>query len=479
MKSTKQWTGAVIILAAMVFVLTFAMNYLGGKSKTEEPVQQALQLTFRSPSMPQEMPPPRTEEHQSAHWNFWFENRNDRDVKIGLLGKLPRCKCLDVELFLLPESHAPLLALPVAGRVGLLAGNPLAPLGASLTDKAAVLLGNWGSLPVQGQGAVEDSMAADAVGKDLKGVPVTEESETTVPAGARGWVRLHWLKENATSEPLEMVIYLWTDAHNNQNILTAKTEIVAPLMLKAEEEDLGELSLRDLPRQVPVYFYSMTRGEMDLKVEVYRNSRKAESDPFQVGVPTRLTLAEKRRLLPHGDPVMSVYKMMVALGDRSPDGTTPFDMGSFQRYITVACKGEEAHTTKVMAVRGRVTGEVSVGTSDGMVNFGPFDPREGSRRVINLETDVPGVELAVDKDRVPSFLAEPKLEGPEVVPGGSHRVWRLTLRVPPGQAVGRFPDPGVEGNRDAAVYIQVKRPEDATKVARLIRIPMMGVANSR
>jgi hypothetical protein len=466
---SSQWTIAVIVLAAMVFVLTFAMNYLGTRSDTQQQAQpEALaQLSFVSKTMPLDVPPPRTEVHGQGHWDYWFENRNDRDVKVGLVRKQPVCKCIDVELFCLADADRARLAAAVGSLPGLGFGPGRLTLGAS---------------------------AHAAVAEACKGVQpavVSEEAEAVAPARAVGWVRMNWSKDLPTmgGPPLVMRIWLWTDQKNNPNLtsLGGGTRILPALIPTRERDDLGVLNTSDLPRTVPIVCYSETRDALRIEAEVIHDGRDPAADPVQIGKPVRLgepellalEMAKAEKDKERLSVIRCAYRIDVSLRDVSPDGSTPFELGTFRRFFSLRCAGEEG-TTQVVAVIGRVGGEVTVGTSDGWVRFGPFPSDAGTRPwKITLSSDVPDLDLEVDTSRVPPFLAPPELGKPEVVPGTNHKVWQLTLRVPPNKAAGPFPDLKVEALRDSAVYIKTIHPGDAGKAPRFIRIPLEGVAGDR
>src|SRR5690349_6707949 len=99
MKQT-QWTLAVIVLAVMVFVVTFAMNYLGGTNRERPndlpPPPTGSSLTF----VEKRFPPTEgfaleREIHTRSHIDFWFINPGEKPVKVGL--EMQTCTCTAVE----------------------------------------------------------------------------------------------------------------------------------------------------------------------------------------------------------------------------------------------------------------------------------------------------------------------------------------------------------------------------------------------
>src|SRR4051794_35928862 len=105
MKQT-QWTIAIVVLAVMVFVVTFAMNYLGSTTDSggggikPEP-EPGGTLQFTETSFPPQGVALEREVHSTGHYDFWFTNPTDKPVTVGLEAK--GCTCTSVEAFLMPE----------------------------------------------------------------------------------------------------------------------------------------------------------------------------------------------------------------------------------------------------------------------------------------------------------------------------------------------------------------------------------------
>jgi hypothetical protein len=171
------WIGAAVVLAVMVFGITFAMNYLGGGGlrRTDQlpPNQRLLSFEYRV-AMPLEW-----ERKVPGQYDFWFTNDEDEPITIGLDHKT--CRCASVQAFVLPEKRRPQL-LAVAGAFeGLLA-------------QGLVL-----------QGAVLAAGSYEALERGLDGKELLQQDEdvsATVPARAVGWVRLKWSGEQAGPQRL-------------------------------------------------------------------------------------------------------------------------------------------------------------------------------------------------------------------------------------------------------------------------------------
>src|SRR5262245_17788261 len=110
-----QWTIAVLVLAAMVFLVTFAMNYLGfTRDRPSKPTsREAREVRFfwRGMPLPSAIPEKdrllrrsdgiETEVKVPGFQDFWFRNDHPEPVTLGL--KRTNCKCTAVEVFLLDE----------------------------------------------------------------------------------------------------------------------------------------------------------------------------------------------------------------------------------------------------------------------------------------------------------------------------------------------------------------------------------------
>ncbi len=427
-KRTTQWVGAVLILAVMVFGLTFAMNYLDQGPSRPGPKPKAPEIEFTAPVYPSEDKKSLVWEHkQDGFHDFRFSNPGEKDVTLGLRYAGVR-----------RDAREPSDLSNRGLRVELYceSGQPSPP-------------------PAQ---------------------PLTTEESRTIPGRSTGWVRLHWSPEQLhwsaeQPEPRFVEVGLWTDRpQNNQTILLKVNLVVVRPLLAEKETRLGTTDVQSLPRSWPVYCFSATRPDLQVKAEVeQRGGRPAKSDPLQVEAVERLGDAECREQEKRIEGVMNIrcaYRVTVKLRDVSPDGTTPVELGPFQRILTLTCPGTDVKQRVVLS--GSVQGDVTVGTrSDGgVVHLPPFRPGEEkeAEKTVLLQSDVAGLELEVDAARTPAILEVPPLEEPEVVFG--HRTWKLVVKVRPNQVFGPLP-------ADCAVYVKRKGG-----TPRTIRIPVVGTANS-
>ena len=134
-----------------------------------------------------------------------------------------------------------------------------------------------------------------------------------------------------------------------------------------------------------------------------------------------------------------------------------------------------------MEVTGEVRGIVDIGDGDGTeIKFGDFPRRLGKRESILLQSEVPDLELTVDRERSSKFL-KASLGKPDRS-GTSRQEWKLQVAVKPGEAFGGFPrreDPLFE---DSAIYLtatflSADKKGEKKKVSRSIRIAVSGTSN--
>jgi hypothetical protein len=171
--------------------------------------------------------------------------------------------------------------------------------------------------------------------------------------------------------------------------------------------------------------------------------------------------------------VLCGYRIPITLQAVSKDGTRPFDLGPFRRWVVLTPNEDEGIEAVRTVVSGEVKGDVIVGSPNdaGAVTFGVFERQRGARRTVTLQSTVPGLDLKLDPDhKVPDYL-DVKLDKAQDGPVGN-RTWRLHVEVVPGRARGVFPRDDDPTYRDSAVYLKTLE-----KTPRTIRIPVSGTAN--
>jgi hypothetical protein len=485
-----QWVVVGLLVLVLVFGITFAMNYLGGSQTAQHlgPETQSLDLTFLSAvDAPAAAPPTASaktqpwvsfygvegEVHKSNYRDFWFCNANDREVKVGLFGK--GCQCSSVELFLAPlepaSQHPGALGLVAAAGTG-----PQAPLSAAT---GAVL-------PLRGM----------SNRPKVKSWELLHRTESVrVPAGAVGWLRLAWKTEKPGPQRLSATI--WVDDPSTGKTTTLSTRVVTyeafrVVAVGARDRSLDTLALGaltddDLKKEVKAYIYCWSSTRPSFRLQAKRSRGGADdADPFEVEAPVPLTAEEMAALdrdnnpehsttqVPHElrGPVRCGYKVPVILRHVAKDGMRPFDLGPFQRGVSLTCP-DVPGDPKVVMVTGRVRGIVDIGYDDarGEINFRTFSQQDGARETLSLQSDVPNLKLRFDEKRTPSFLTA-RLDGP-TRSGESRQSWTLKAEAKKGAARGPFPRRGDPLYEDSAIYLEALEPG---KLPRPIRIPVHGTA---
>jgi hypothetical protein len=476
-----QWVVAASLLAGMVFLITFAMNYLGNK-----PVSQALatasserEVRFFWKSVPGGTHSGlELEEKEPGHQDFWFRNENKEPVKVGFKSK--SCKCTAVELFLLPQGDTQGTLADAIAR-----GGPSwnAQGSQSFWDD---LVGPMWDDPKAGE--VLQALASSAIaGQAVSPTELIRAVESvTVPGGAIGWVRMRWTGERPGPQSLKAV--LWMDNPDTGPSATLETRVMfhEPLRVRSilrvgllTQDQVGGDGV-----QQEIVCWSSTRSALNLEAKSGESLGKADSDPFLVGKPVRLTPAEMRLLEEANNKdargpdntmgrVMCAYRIPFTIKAVSKDGKTPFEVGPFRRHIVLSSPDVHGEAKQV-AVTGRVRGPVLIGNEEGgEIDFLNFPRRNGSRtEKISLQSDVPGLALELDRKRTPDFL-EVKLQREKEVIAG-RQVWTLSARVKPGKATGVFPRREDPRFADSAIYLKMTIPG---KADGSVRIATQGTAN--
>src|SRR5438046_2140083 len=108
-----QTVGLLVLAAVMVFAVTFASMYVApsrpgsAPKKKKQDSTPGLQLTFPTRRFPEgedfRNPMKRvvTEYEKTGQHDFWFNNPNDEDVRVGLS---TTCTCSGLHLFVAPEA---------------------------------------------------------------------------------------------------------------------------------------------------------------------------------------------------------------------------------------------------------------------------------------------------------------------------------------------------------------------------------------
>lgn len=461
-----QWLVAVFLLAGMVFVVTFAMNFLGGTPKqvshedgSPGPQRRELAFAYRV------FPPVGTsrieqEAKTTGHGDFWFQNPHDTPLKVGLVQG--NCKCTKVWIYLMPEDGMNRL---LSDATALLGVSPAGPLTAATLQIAAL----------------------SALTKGAKGTEILKGAEAVdIPAKGLGWVRLDYKGERAGQQQLEAV--LWSDDKSNGMAMPLALAVGFHEPLRVNPRlSLGVLKDSDLVAGSTHYLYcwSPTRAHLKLEAKPATPRGEANSDPFEIGTPEQLSgvaleaLAREVPNIPTDTPegtasnlIASGYRIPVTLRSVAKDGKTPFDIGQFRRRVVVSCPDVEMDAKSILVV-GQVRGVVELGGGEenaGDLDFRIFSRNQGKRQTMRLTSEVPGVKLEIDPARTWEYL-KPTLTADK--PIGTLQSWSLRVEVLPGKASGTFPRKDDPAYEDCAVYLKATVP-DSKQPPRTIRIAVQG-----
>lgn len=463
---TSQWIAALAALAGVVFIVTFAINYIGIAPQQAIPVKEQSDepdpptLTFVRKQYPymdenQQLVGRLELEHlKPSYHDFWFKNENDEKIRIGGLRK--SCKCQAIEVFILPAGYevqhpSPVATAAAAGLTGL--------RGAAAADEEST------------QVSPELEKKASCVNLN----PDDPNAEATVPPHGSGWVRMKWTGEKAGSVTLSVVLWMQNPDSGLTATLERRAFFLDPISVGDTDRSLGSFRPTSLPKEFAFLIWSSTRKEFKItKAEPYRPAnRPAEIDPFVVGKPVELSLEECDQIEKGiGQRVVSAYRIPLSLLKVAPDGKTPFDLGHFRRQVEITTN-VSSDKPITMIFTGVVQGDdVQVGGDDsGGVNFGSFRRDSQPMRFVFLRSGSPDLKLELDETRVPNYLQAKLTEESSI--GGLGKTWKLEVSALK-NVNGRFPREDDPAYRDSAVYVHTVGPAPQT-----IRIPAKGDAVDR
>ena len=277
---------SIVLLAAMVFGITFALNYIGNSGTTgsgtsigDPPALNNLALTFGENFYPPEGIPYKEQEYgQSGYQDFWFVNPHDKPVAIGLEGT--SCTCAEVHVYMVGPDWT-------ARRSALLAGQ--------LAGQAAGVLS---ALPLAM--ALEEDPELKSLAKAAPVLPLTKTDTITVPPHKVGWVRLGWTAIQPGQTPVKNLgASVWMGQKGSgKAVLQVNVHYGKAFEIASKDRDqwLGELSPSALPVHRTFLCWSVTRSTMDLKAQMISLRGRPDLDPFVVGAPQALSVQECRSL---------------------------------------------------------------------------------------------------------------------------------------------------------------------------------------
>ncbi|MSR31268.1 MAG: hypothetical protein EXR99_07165 [Gemmataceae bacterium] len=454
---------AAIILGAMVFGLTFAMQFVGGlggdkdqtvpviPKVTNNPSDQEgtdQELTFRARVMPEDGQSMLENEFKAGgQQDYWFTHEGTKPLRVGLEQK--NCTCTNVRIFQIDKSLATPYLSADGGKID------LAKLEMAAKDPK-----------------LKAQMEANAKVSQL------EKDETPVLApGTTGWVRLQWKTEKMGQQRLTATLWMGKKGSANDARLEALTMVRPGLLVDQPEKSVDVLSPLVSEKKIFFNCISSTREKFELLAKI---TRPRPDETLTIGKPEPMTdkeLQEERTRM-EGVPVLSGYRVPVTVSYSVPGGKDLMELGPFTRQLEFlignpATKESEIDTKVEVRVTGRVEGEFRVLDSEqkGRLSFGVFQRTLGIKKDIKVETELTGVELQLDPAKTSQYLKVRAAPGwPQDL--GGRRTWRFFVDILPDIVSGPFPRDD-EFYRDSAIYLKSPGANP-----RSIRIPVDGRADN-
>lgn len=454
-----QWVVAVLILGAMVFALTFAMNYLGGLNESKPAIVDkgssgqviseddgvGQELTFPSKIFPKDGQTLFENEFKSGgKHDYWFVFEGNRPLKIGLDSK--NCTCTSVQLFM-PDQAL------------------VAKLGHRTADGKLDM--------VAFEKATEDPKIQKEFESSSKMVALDQNEQPIIKPGEIGWIRLKWKTEKIGPQRLAATIWFGKIKTGAEARLEVGINVFPALLVDQSEQSVDVLSPLVPQKNLVFKCFSATRKNMEI---IARMSRPRPDETITIGAPTALTadelLAEEKKL--KGPAFLCGYKIPVSVSYNVPGGKDLMELGPFTRQIEFMIlsqdkKEPEIDTKAEARISGKVEGEFRVLDADqkGRMTFGVFPRSLGAKKEIKIETDLTGIELELDLKKTSEFLKVKPMSGwPQDQPG--RRTWKYQVEISGGTVSGQFPRDD-EFYRDSAIYLKSKGPN-----SRSIRVPVEG-----
>lgn len=460
-----QTVGLLILAAVMVFAVTFASMYVAPSPPSSTPRKKVqrpavLHLTFPEVRYPVRKPEESevdyamkrvvTEYDRTGQHDFWFNNQNDEEVRVGLSAT---CTCSGLSLFVAPE------------------------------DWRSLVAADRGYQPAAGNPNRRPELAAKAT--SLR--EITRDG-ITVPARAFGFIRVKW-EARRPPEPGSQWKYftaeLWfQDPKWSSFPLEIGAILADGVEINATDINAGVLSANAVAAR-EILCWSLSRSAFDVelvsagapfvtctsKTPLTDEERRALSDRgikafLKLMSRQSLTAQEKRDAAVRG-PVRSGYRLTIQV--REQVGGARLDEGPFSHTVEVRTPRDVRLPRPLeVAVRGRVRGDIHVVGAETGISLKPFAVRDGIADEAILQTDRSDIQLSLAS--APKFLqvqlGKPKDEG-------GRRTWALALEIKPNAVSGVFPRADNAALQDTAIYLKIMTPGAAS---RRLRIPVAGNA---
>ncbi len=444
MKFLSQMVLAIVAIVVLVAGVTYMSYYSTGVEKTKPgavtPVAKGEKVELY---MPQRIIPQESagefEVQSSGHYEFWFQNKSAVPVNLGVSYK--SCKCSDLSVCVL----SPEQTKSVPGQAGMSAAG----------EVSAGYLGVCGLLPL----FHDIDKTSGWLGKQLNWQTITVDEQNGVAVGPEsgGWFRIAFKGEKPSVARLS--VNLWSQPNIDGPHLRTEYRLEIPvtfapvLQLEPNELNMDELTVgEEKTRQF--LCWSSTRSSFSLNV------KESGNDPCFSCTTTPLSWEDCRNAEQKlRARVLAGYVVSVTARERLPNGAQ-LDWGPFIRRLTLSSDPDVEAAT--MEVRGRVLGEIIVGTDEdkGTVILGEFPTKHGKIKTIRLTTLQPATELQVERIEPPTM---DYVKVKSLTKAGPLD-WDLSVEAVPGCPAGKMP-------RNCAVIVKI-----VGKTSRNVRIPVRGLA---
>ncbi|MGE3805473.1 MAG: hypothetical protein AB7K24_12430, partial [Gemmataceae bacterium] len=381
------WKNMLALTIAVVGLggIVFMSQWIAGgsqKAKTDKPPERQSWLAFKQPVLAEETI---AEMYPKVDWHdFWFANPNKETVDVALLRA--SCKCQSVEVLVLTPEEVKQLGNPARAATAWLSG--VAGLPQAFTHLAAV----------------KDSTRVVDDEKRWKKIEEGKETVSVAP-GHSGMVRMTWSPR--VSGPIALKIAIANKVGDEPGMpvtLEAPLRVVSPVLLSKPEIDVGVLEANGMKTQRVVCF-SATHNQFDLDVKqvVDKPYYSARVEPLSAKQCEEFQ-ARSQFMLENGEvvgtpgdlkiPVRCGYLITVAVKERVPDGQQ-LDIGPFHHRLLL--NSEELIEPINLDIYGSVLGDIRLVANERQrINLGDFPARQGASRTEILESDVPGLKLALE-----------------------------------------------------------------------------------
>ncbi|MCE9533250.1 MAG: hypothetical protein K8T89_19300 [Planctomycetes bacterium] len=459
--NTKTLTQVVLpiaILAGLVFGITVVMNYSGPTGSKSGDVKLAVNhdiIKFNMTVASNEVPNWRSqyEVGEKGHFDFWFRNPNEQEVRVGY--KSSNCACTGADLWIIPPDvwSEYLTSSAIAGMPGMPASALIAV--ANLERLKSRI--EWQSL--YDKGKKPDARLPAASSKDNPNF---------------GILRLTWERNDPGPFTVQGDFVAQVAGRAASEIhLEANISVVSPFDLYSSvsggrQIQLGEMGpFSNVRRELTIW--SSTRSSLDLELSAIDHEHFKECVTWTK--PVELTAAERAAFvdqMPKGkfpQGILSAYRLQLNVQERAErevNGSKSvklLDVGPFEFFLKL-----KSHDGAILMapVIGVVRGDIRIlGSQTGeTIDFGQSFPSSSPRSVqVELVSERDDLELETKPESSPEFLhATLTLQKAT----GAAKQWILRVTIPADTLSGTLQNGHVVLKTKDATPRRIRTPVKAT-----------------